>query len=140
MLERLECPRFDTSPWVAGPPLAERRIALVSSAGLYLRGERAVVGRDPRYRRIPHDAPDADVLTSHVSVNFDRTGFQRDAACYLPRARLDELAAAGVIGSVGTRHYAFMGATAPEQMTPHAHRAAAEMREDGVDSVLLLPV
>jgi len=139
-LEGLECPSFDTTPWVEGRPLGERRVALVSSAGLYLRGERAVVGRDARYRRIPHDAPDADLRTSHVSVNFDRTGFQRDASCYLPRRELDALAADGTIGSAAARHYAFMGATDPREMEPHARRAAEEMRADGVDTALLLPV
>lgn len=35
----LECPSFETTPWVHGPPLAERRVAIVSSAGLFIRGE-----------------------------------------------------------------------------------------------------
>ncbi len=140
LLEGLECPSYDAEPWVTGAPLAERRVALVSSAGLFLRGERAVVGRDARYRRIPHDALDRDVLTSHVSVNFDRTGFQRDPSCYLPRRELDALAADGTIASAASRHYAFMGATDPKQMAPYARRAAEEMREDGVDTALLLPV
>jgi hypothetical protein len=30
----LECPSFATTPWVKGPPLAERRVAIVLSAGL----------------------------------------------------------------------------------------------------------
>ncbi len=30
----LGCPSFATTPWVNGPPLAERRVAIVSSAGL----------------------------------------------------------------------------------------------------------
>ena len=29
-LAELECPEFATRPWVAGPPLSERRVAIVS--------------------------------------------------------------------------------------------------------------
>jgi D-proline reductase (dithiol) PrdB len=35
----LECPRFATSPWVNGPPLSKRRVAIVLPAGLIVRGE-----------------------------------------------------------------------------------------------------
>ena len=34
-LRGLECPTFETHPWVGGPPLAERRVALISTAGLH---------------------------------------------------------------------------------------------------------
>jgi len=33
-LAELECPDFQTTPWVEGKPLNERRVAIVSSAGL----------------------------------------------------------------------------------------------------------
>ncbi len=33
------CPSFDTTPFVSGPPLAERRVAIVSSAALIRRGD-----------------------------------------------------------------------------------------------------
>lgn len=33
--EVLECPTFDTEPWVAGPSLSERRVAIISTAGLH---------------------------------------------------------------------------------------------------------
>ena len=38
-LAEIECPDFKTTPWVEGPPLKERRVAIVSSAGLVVRGE-----------------------------------------------------------------------------------------------------
>jgi len=40
VLEQLECPTFATSPWVEGPPLNERRVAIISTAGLQQRGDR----------------------------------------------------------------------------------------------------
>lgn len=38
-LAELECPDFETRPWVSGPTLSQRRVAIVSSAGLVVRGE-----------------------------------------------------------------------------------------------------
>ena len=34
-----DLPEFETTPWADGPPLAERRIALISTAGLHRREE-----------------------------------------------------------------------------------------------------
>ena len=35
-LKKLECPVFANKPWVRGAPLAQRRVALISTAGLML--------------------------------------------------------------------------------------------------------
>ena len=35
----LECITFEGQPWVSGPPLERRRVAIVSTAGLQLRGD-----------------------------------------------------------------------------------------------------
>jgi hypothetical protein len=48
---------------------------------------------------------------SHVSVNFDRSGFFQDINCALPRDRLQELVDEGVVGAVSKEHFSFMGAT-----------------------------
>jgi D-proline reductase (dithiol) PrdB len=45
---------------------------------------------------------------SHVSVNFDRTGFQQDLKVIFPLDRLRELAVEGSIGSVAAFHYSFL--------------------------------
>ena len=99
-LSELECPDFKTRPWVPGSPLSQRRVAVVSSAGLVVRGEDPFRGRDPDYRVIPADTKPADLLISHISINFDRTGFQEEWNVVFPLDRLRELAAEGVIGSV----------------------------------------
>ena len=139
-LAELECPDFATRPWVDGPPLPERRVAIVSSAGLVRRGEMPFRGRDPDYRAIPGDTRPADLLISHISINFDRTGFQEDWNTVFPLDRLNELAAAGAIGSVAATHYAFMGATDPVQMEPYARELAGRLKSDRVDAVILTPV
>lgn len=139
-LEALECPQFETTPWVAGPPLAERRIALISTAGLQKRGDKPFAMGAGDYRVIPGDTPAADIVMSHVSTNFDRSGFQQDINVVFPLDRLRELAEEGVIGSVAEYHYSFMGATAPEAMASTAAHLAELLAADGVDGALLAPV
>ena len=139
-LAELECPDFATRPWVAGPPLAERRVAIVSSAGLVVRGQDPFRGRDPDYRAIPASIAADELLCSHISINFDRTGFQEDWNVVFPLDRLRELAAAGAIGALAQTHYSFMGATDPVQMEPHARELAGRLKQDRVDAVILSPV
>jgi len=139
-LAELECPEFATRPWVTGPPLSRRRVAIVSSAGLVVRGETPFRGRDADYRVIPADTRPDELLISHISVNFDRTGFQEDWNVVFPLDRLRELAAEGAIGKVAPIHYSFMGATDPVQMEPYARALAERLKQDSVDTVVLPPV
>ena len=139
-LAELECPDFATRPWVSGPALSQRRVAIVSSAGLVVRGENPFRGRDPDYRVIPTDTRPEELLISHISINFDRTGFHEDWNVVFPLDRLNELAAEGAIGSVAATHYSFMGATDPVQMEPYARELAGRLHHDKVSAVLLSPV
>jgi D-proline reductase (dithiol) PrdB len=139
-IPNMPCPTFDDTACIAGPPLRERRVAIVSSAGLTPRGAVPFVANDGSFRELRHDLPDNLLLMTHLSVNYDRAGFARDAELVLPRRRLDELAAAGVIAGTGPRHFSFMGATPPEQMADAAAEVAAELKRDAVDSAVLLPV
>ena len=139
-LAELECPDFTTRPWVTGSALSQRRVAIVSSAGLVVRGEDPFRGRDADYRVIPADTKPNELLISHISVNFDRTGFQEDWNVVFPLDRLNELATDGVIGSVAQTHYSFMGATDPVQMEPYARELAGRLKRDRVDAVILSPV
>jgi D-proline reductase (dithiol) PrdB len=139
-LAELECPDFKTRPWVEGPPLARRRVAVVSSAGLVVRGEKPFRGRDPDFRAIPGSTRPDQLLMSHISINYDRNGFQEDWNVVFPLDRLGELAAAGAIGSVAATHYSFMGATDPIQMEGYAREVAGNLKQDKVDAVILSPV
>jgi D-proline reductase (dithiol) PrdB len=80
------------------------------------------------------------LLTSHISINHDRTGFQEDRNVVFPLDRLNELAADGTIGAVAGTHYSFMGATDPVQMEPYAREVAGRLKSDAVDAVILSPV
>ena len=137
----MPCPAFDTAPWVAGPPLAERRVALISTAGLHRRDDRPFSPGSLDYRRIPADTPPEELVMSHVSTNFDRTGFQQDWNVVFPLDRLREMAAAGVISGLARDHYSFMGAIGDVlALEPQAEELAKTMRAEGVDTALLVPV
>lgn len=141
MVTNLNCSGFeDRNPWVTGPQLSERRVAIVSTAALTVRSD-AVFQRDATdYRVIPGDVEASDLIMSHVSVNFDRTGFQQDVNICFPLERLRELAAEGVIGSVANHHFTLSGAADPLDLEPSAREIAAVMKADHVDTVLLVPI
>lgn len=139
-MRNLPLPEFETTPYAEGPALSERRVALISTAGLSMRGEAPFALGGADYRVVPGDASQADIVMSHISVNYDRTGFLRDWNVALPLDRLKEMAADGEIGAVADHHYSFMGATDPSEMQPAAKAIAGHMAAEGVDAVVLLPV
>ena len=136
----LPCPTFETAPFVSGPKLSERRVAIVSSAALILRGDAPFPVGSGEYRAVPASWNSADILMSHVSINFDRAGFQRDINMVLPVDRLRELVADGSIGSVAATHFTVMGSTDPAAMAEAADGMAAAMKADKVNAVVLTPV
>jgi len=135
-----ELPDFGPTPFVAGPSLRERRVAIVTTSGVHARGDRPFDIGAADYRVIPGDTPAGDLLMSHVSVNFDRSGFQEDLNVVFPLERLRELRAEGVIGSISDFHYSFMGAAPIRALEPKARELAALLKKDRVDAVLLTPV
>ncbi len=135
-----DLPEFETTPWADGPLLAERRIALITTAGLHRKDDPPFAAGAGDYRIIPDDADMGDLMMSHISTNFDRTGFYRDLNVAFPIDRLRELAAEGVIGSVASRHFAFMGATPPHLMEPLARDLAGILRDDAVGGIVFCPV
>lgn len=139
-LANLPCPSFETQPWVTGPPLARRRVSLISTAGLHRRGDRPFEGMTGDYRVIPGAIEAKDLVMTHISTNFDRTGFQQDWNVVFPLDRLREIAAEGLIGGVADFHYSFMGATDPAEMEPAARNLAVLLKGDQVDAALLVPV
>ena len=95
-----DCAEFETAPFVAGPPLRERRVAIVTTAGLHRRDDRNFDVSDLSYRVIPGDVRLDDLVMTQASVNFDRTGFQQDVNVVLPLDRLREMQMAGEIGEI----------------------------------------
>lgn len=140
-LEKLkELSGFDAAPWVRPPPLAVCRVAIVTTAGLHRRGDRPFGSGATDYRIIPGETKAAELVMSHQSVNFDRTGFQEDHNIAFPIDRLNELAQRKVIKSVAAFHYSFMGATQIRDLAPKAKELAGLLKDDKVDAVLLTPI
>ncbi|MDH3414232.1 MAG: glycine/betaine/sarcosine/D-proline family reductase selenoprotein B [Gammaproteobacteria bacterium] len=140
VIAELECPTYEHSPFTAPAAPGDRHVALVSSAGFIVRGERPLLPRDAGYRPIASSVADKDILCSHVSTNFDRTGFQQDLNVMLPRDRLRELEHDGTIGKAADVHYAFMGATDPGDLERSARELGQSMLALGVNTVVLAPV
>jgi D-proline reductase (dithiol) PrdB len=135
-------PEFDDPAFTAPRPLAEARVAIVTSAALHVGDDTGwAPNADPQFKVIDDAA--RDLHLSHFSPNFDRSGFHSDINVVYPVDRLHELADRGVIGSVAPRHYAFAGNqedTVSGIRLDTGPAAAKLMLEDGVDVVLLTPV
>ena len=135
------CEPFASEPFVRGPPVRQRRVALVTTAGLHSGDQQNFALRDVGYRVIPGDIAGKDLLMSHTSVNFDRAGFQQDVNIVFPIDRLREIAANGEIGSVADFNYSVMGAGwEPEEIEPTAREIAGQLTMDNVDAAVLIPV
>ncbi len=139
-MKLLPCPDLGETACASGPPLHRRRVAIVSTAGLGRKSEGGFKPGDADYRVLPANLPASDLTMSHISVNYDRTGFQEDINIAFPIERLKELANAGEIGSVADYHYSFMGASDPVLMQPAVESLIGPLKADGVDAVVLIPV
>jgi D-proline reductase (dithiol) PrdB len=120
-------------------PLAEARVALISTAGLHRDDQppfdRDTPSGDSSFRRIR-----ADDDLSRLRVWWDREQQQaanQDLNSAFPLALLRECA----IGSVAATHFSFSGAIPDPRplLESTAPKVAAELREDAVDAVLIAP-
>jgi D-proline reductase (dithiol) PrdB len=140
----LNFPAFehDDSPFTPmKKPLSESKLALVTTAGLQVRGDTPFTNNDQSYRVIPANTPARDIMQSHTSIGFDRTAFMRDINVSFPVNRLNELAARGVIGSLSSNFYSFMGALRnPSTIVEKTGPAVAKLLlEEGVEAIFLTP-
>lgn len=134
-------------PWTPlAKPLADCRVALVSSAGFVPPGQakfdESVRGGDSTFRVVPRNTEPGELSDSHRSESFDHTAMEADPDLAFPLTRIRELADEGFLGEVAPRHLSYMGSiTAPEHlMRESAPAGAAVLIEDQVDLALLVPV
>lgn len=134
---------YDDTPWTPWTKkLSESRVAMVSTAGLHLRGDEPFGIGDQSYRVIPSSTCAGDIIMSHYSIVWDHTGFYRDLNLAFPMDRLRELEQRSVIGSLANDFYSFMGAqreprTMLEETGPEVAR---RMKAEGVDLVFMVPM
>ena len=135
-------PVNDSTPWTPlTKPLADCRVALVTTAGLHVRGDRPFVPGDPSYRIIPTETPPGEMLQSHSSIGFDRVPIQQDLNVTLPLDRIRELVERHEVGAFASNCYSFMGAQrdASRIDAETAPEVARLLLEDHVDVVVLTP-
>ena len=137
-----QLPPLGPLEWVPNTkPLAEKRIALITTAGLHFRDDEVFEFADTSFRAIPNDENADNLLMSHSSTNFDRSGFQEDVNLVFPIDRFKELVADKVIGSLADVHYSFMGAgLLPELYEKSVRGLAGMLKKDKIDAVFLTPV
>lgn len=97
--------------------LAQARIALLTSAGLYLeatqepfdleRERQEPNWGDPTYRLIPQEVTTDDLGMTHLHVNNEHILEDHNVA--LPTEALDELVSRGWVGSAAPEHVSVMG-------------------------------
>jgi D-proline reductase (dithiol) PrdB len=136
----LECPSYTTKPWVAGPPLPERTVGIVTSAALHHRAQRPFLFGTPEWRELPASLPTSDIVMSHVSINFDRSGFQRDLNVAYPIDRLREAVEQRRIGAMADTNVSVMGSSDPKDMQDTSSAIVAHFKRRQVDTVFLVPV
>jgi len=136
-------------PWTPlSKPLAESRVALISSAGLALKTDRPFDQGgerrnpwwgDPSYRILPRTATAEDVALYHLHIHPGVVG--QDLNTLMPLERLLELERRGEIGCSAPRHYSYMGyILQPQVLLEETVPAMIEhMRRDGVNVVVLVP-
>jgi D-proline reductase (dithiol) PrdB len=121
-------------------PLSDACLALVTTAGIHLRGDAPFVGGDQSFRVIPSNSPPAEIVQSHASIGFDRTAFQRDINVVFPIDRVREFVERGEIGSLSPTYFSFMGAQRPPYdrlLQETGPEVARRLRAAGVEVVFL---
>jgi len=137
-IENLTMPGFTNTPWTKPGPAKDRKVSIVSTAAVSRRGDKPFswLARDNRVI----GKNDRDLVMTHVAVEYDRSAWQQDLNVIMPLDRLEEMARDGEIGSVADEHYTFMGAADPLTMEKSARTAAGQMKQEGVDTVFLIPI
>jgi len=130
--------------------LAESRIALLTSAGLYLKGsqqpfdlesERArPEWGDPTWRSIHASATPDTLGLAHLHINEEDV--LADPEIALPARGLQQLVEEGVVAGAAAHHVSAMGYQDRQLKDWHettAAEIAADLREQGADGLILAP-
>ena len=136
------CFEYEDAPFIGfRKPLSQARLALVTTAGLHVRGDKAFTSGDQTYRIIPSGISPTNIVQTHNSMGFDRTAMYRDINITFPMDRIRELVEQGGIASTTENYYSFMGAqTNPKQIMNDTGPAVARLLlDEGADAAILTP-
>jgi D-proline reductase (dithiol) PrdB len=130
--------------------LSESRIALLTSAGIYLKHEQTAFDLeheqthpdwgDPTWRAIPSSAPAGEIGVAHLHINDE--DILADPEIALPMRLLEEMAGEGVVGGAAANHVAVMGFQDRGLQVWHditAPEIVKHLREQGADALILAP-
>ncbi len=134
---------FEDAPFAAlKMPLSECRIGVLSSSGVFLRGQEPFNPdrNDFTFREIPRQLAPADIVINHNS--YDHTDALRDINCVIPLKALDFLEREGVVKEVAGPIVTFMGRITSRlklvnEMAPAVFERFRAMK---VDAVFMIPV
>ena len=131
--------------------LAESRIALLTSAGIFLKQSQPSFDLeheqshpdwgDPSWRAIPASTPDADLAVAHLHINDE--DLLADPEIALPARLLAEFVREGVLGGAVAEHVSVMGyqdRTLRDWQIKTAPELVAHLLGQGADGLILAPV
>lgn len=122
-------------------PLAECRVGLASSGGVYQLGQVAFNYKDDTsVRAIDSSVPLSQLRVTHFA--YDTTDARRDPNCVLPLSAMRRFAQEGRIGALAPTALSFMGGiySARRVRDELAPRVADRLLAEEVDAALLVPV
>ena len=129
-------------PWKPpGKPLAECRLGLVASGGIYVSGQVAFHWKDDTsVRAIPTDVRTEELRATHFA--YDLTDARRDPNVVFPIDSLRRLVSEGALGGLTRNAYTFMGGIYSsrrvcEELAPCI---TERLLADRADLALLVPV
>lgn len=136
----------EENPWTPlKKPLAECRVALVTTGGVHLKRQPPFDMKnpngDPTFREVPDNVPRDEITITHNY--YDHRSADRDINVVFPLDRLADLAAEGRIAGPAPLHLGFMGhidGPLVERLIEEvAPEAARRLMAAGADCVLLTP-
>jgi D-proline reductase (dithiol) PrdB len=139
-------PTFTSAPWTpVRKPLAESRIGVVTTGGLYRAGVDVPFDSDGpegdwSFRSIPSESPIQTLNIAHA--HFAHEVAEADMNTIFPLDRLRELRTAGPIRDLADTHFSIMGycTRAADLAEGAAPGIAAGLEAAGADVALVVPV
>ena len=122
-------------------PLAQCKVAMIASGGVYRKGQIAFHYKDDiSYRRVPVDTPTSELRVTHFA--YDLTAARRDPNAVLPLQALRDLADRGRVGALADNALTFMGGIYSSRKVREtlAPALVKELQQDEVDLAILIPV
>jgi D-proline reductase (dithiol) PrdB len=122
-------------------PLAEARVGLVASGGIYREGQIAFHYRDDcSYREIQKEVRTEVLRITHFA--YDQTDARSDPNVVFPIEALRDAEESGRIGELNATAWTFMGGIYSQRKVREvlAPALADRAEQDGLDAVVLVPV